>query len=277
MPSDPSVHRDLIVGTPPMAGRDVANLQRAIRARLKARGLADDVPTPEHGKFTQATWFACVEAGYFLGLRKQTFLKTVLGQGVCTRGMQRIIRQPDTRSEAQLRRARERRGHPGPRYYADFVAAAGSGSGVAAPLRRILGDTWGWHAPGHDGVDLICEADASLFALCDARVIDVRSQGWWGLGARASGGHSISDGDGIIQLESLVDQGPFVKGLHLGYGHAEKANVRVGQTVKAGQKIGHAGFANAWHVHFMVNGGDTMRGIGDRDPLPFVRFAIEHR
>jgi hypothetical protein len=43
--------------------------------------------------------------------------------------------------------------------------------------------------------------------------------------------------------------------------------------VKAGQKIGHAGFANAWHIHFMVNGGGHTRGIGDRDPLPFINHA----
>ncbi len=61
--------------------------------------------------------------------------------------------------------------------------------------------------------------------------------------------------------------------MHFAYGHAEKATVHVGQTVKAGQKIGHAGFANAWHIHFMVNGGTTVKGIGDRDPLPFVNHA----
>lgn len=215
MGHDPAVHRELVVSSPPMAGRDVANLQRAIRARLKARGLADAVPTPEHGKFTQATWFACVEVGYHLGLRSQTYLSTDMERGVCSKGMQRMIRQPDTRTEAQLTRARDRRGHPGARYDAGFVAAAGGGS-VASPLRRILGDSWGWHGPSaHDGVDLISEADAAMYALCQARVIDVRSSGWWGNGTPASGGHSISHGDGIIQLECLVDNGPLKKGMSL--------------------------------------------------------------
>ena len=40
---------------------------------------------------------------------------------------------------------------------------------------------------------------------------------------------------------------------------------------------GRDGFANAWHTHFMVNGRGTLRGVGDRDPLPLVRLAIEHR
>lgn len=38
MASDPDVHRDLIVITPPIPGRDVANLQRAIRNRFGRDG-----------------------------------------------------------------------------------------------------------------------------------------------------------------------------------------------------------------------------------------------
>lgn len=61
--------------------------------------------------------------------------------------------------------------------------------------------------------------------------------------------------------------------MHFGYGHAEHAVVSEGQIVRAGDPIGQAGFANAGHTHFMVNGSDTMKGIGDRDPMPFVTFA----
>lgn len=148
--------------------------------------------------------------------------------------------------------------------------------GVATPIAKILSSSWGWHPPGHDGVDLICLEGAPIFALCDAEVVDVRASGWWGLGAHASPGHPIADGDGIIQLKCLVDLGPFRKGMHFGYGHAEHATVKVGQRVKAGQRIGSAGFANASHVHFMANIGNTMRGVGDRDPMPYVRYAIKH-
>jgi murein DD-endopeptidase MepM/ murein hydrolase activator NlpD len=151
-----------------------------------------------------------------------------------------------------------------------------AGGGVASPLAKILSSSWGWHPGAHDGVDLICLAEAPIFALCEAKVIDVRPSGWWGLGAQASHGHPIGDGDGIIQLECLTDVGPFRKGLHFGYGHAEHATVSVGQVVKAGQRIGTAGFANAWHVHFMVNNGDTMKGKGDHDPLPYVEYARKH-
>lgn len=148
--------------------------------------------------------------------------------------------------------------------------------GVAAPIAKILSSSWGFHRGVHDGVDLICMEDAPIFALCDAEVIDVRASGWWGLGAAASPGHPISDGDGIIQLKCLTDVGPFRKGMHFGYGHAERAIVKVGQKVKAGQRIGNAGFARAAHVHFMANSGGTTRGVGDRDPMPYVSYAIKH-
>lgn len=156
------------------------------------------------------------------------------------------------------------------------IARHTDGSHVAAPVVPILQHTWGYHKGVHDGIDLITEGDDILYALCDAVVIDARSRGWWGLGAHASSGHPISDGDGIIQLRCTVNAGPFKPGMHFGYGHAEKATVRVGQKVKAGQKIGHAGFANAWHVHFMANGGQTTKGVGDRDPWPYVDYALKH-
>jgi murein DD-endopeptidase MepM/ murein hydrolase activator NlpD len=267
---DPIAHRDLVVTDPPMRGRDVANLNRAVHQRLEMRRI--DIPSPVHDMFTQAAALAAVEAGYFLGLLEDTILATDSGRRVCTQGAQTIIREPERRTAEQLERAKVR--HPqaasGPRYYAEL-----SGGGVAVPVDPILEHSNGFNG-GHDGVDLICEADDVVYAICDAKVIDVRSGGWWGKGAQASHGHPIAHGDGIIQIECVVDQGPFKKGLHFGYGHAEKAVVKVGQTVKAGQKLGHAGFANAWHLHFMVNGGTTMKGIGDRNPMPFVDFAKSH-
>lgn len=144
----------------------------------------------------------------------------------------------------------------------------GSTGAVASPLNKILSSANGYSG-GHDGVDLISEADAAIFAICDAKVIDVRSGGWWGKNPTGD----ISRGDGIIQIECLVNSGPFKKGMHFGYGHAEGAVVRVGQVVKAGERLGRAGFANAWHVHFMVNGGGTPKGTGDRDPMPYVNYA----
>jgi hypothetical protein len=115
----------------------------------------------------------------------------------------------------------------------------------------------------HD-IDLICPRRARLFAACRARVIDVRAGGWWGNNPTGN----VALGDGIIPLEALESIGPLTKGMHIGYGHAVHATVRKGDVVKAGEVIGRAGFANAWHIHFMINGGQTTRGIGDRDPRP---------
>ena len=64
--------------------------------------------------------------------------------------------------------------------------------------------------------------------------------------------------------------------MNLCYGHAEKPLVKVGDIVHAGQRICDAGLANAWHFHFMVNQRRDTRGVGDRDPMPIVKYAIRH-
>jgi len=136
---DPEVHRPLIVVDPPMAGRDVANVQRAVRERLKSRGIgSDEVPVPDHGVFTAATELACIEVQYFLGLRSDTYLmKDKHGHRVLTEGAQRIIRQPDTRDRDQLARAKERQAQVkrGPRFYAQLAGELGlTGHGIKDAL-----------------------------------------------------------------------------------------------------------------------------------------------
>ncbi|HEX6025038.1 MAG TPA: hypothetical protein VFZ00_23805 [Solirubrobacter sp.] len=138
--NDPAVHRALVVVDPPMEGRDVANLQRATRKRLKARGLDDDVAVPTHGKFTLATAIACLEAQYFLGLRSDTYLrKDKHGHRVVTEGAQRIIRDPKTRTPAQRQRAKDRHAQiaRGPRFFEELARGLGfaSGNGVADALK----------------------------------------------------------------------------------------------------------------------------------------------
>lgn len=117
--SDASVHRDLVTADPPQRGRDVANVNRASRARLAIRSLADDVPAPTHDRFTEAAALAAIEAQYALGVSSAVYLR-VDGHGrrVLTRGAQRVIRNPATRSPAQRARARQRRARVarGPRY-----------------------------------------------------------------------------------------------------------------------------------------------------------------
>lgn len=140
---------------------------------------------------------------------------------------------------------------------------------LAAPLGKILTSSHGFK-PGHDGVDLICNPRAAGLAICKAKVVRV-SDDWWGIG---NPGGAVGDrGDGIVVLRSLVSVGRFKKGMNFGYGHAERPRVRVGETVEAGQVICEAGLANAWHFHFMVNSRRDVMGVGDRDPMPFIRDA----
>ncbi len=138
--NDPAVHRALVVVDPPMEGRDVANLQRATVKRLRARRLDDDVPVPTHGKFTLATAIACLEAQYFLGLRSDTYLrKDAHGHRIVTEGAQRIIRDPETRTPKQLKRAKDRHAQiaRGPRFFDELAREMGfgGGKGVADALK----------------------------------------------------------------------------------------------------------------------------------------------
>lgn len=147
---------------------------------------------------------------------------------------------------------------------------------VSPPLARVLADSWGYHPGVHDGIDLICAADAPIYAMVKSRVVRADTGGWWGLGA-PSDASLRAKGDGIIVLEVLENVGPFKAGQRIGYGHAEKPIVKVGQIVQAGQQIGRAGFANAWHVHLVVNDGDQgARGVGRRDPRPLYDYARKH-
>lgn len=152
-----------------------------------------------------------------------------------------------------------------------YARLAREGAQVSTMVQKILQDSWGYHPGVHDGIDIITLPDVPGFAPVKSKVIDVRQDGWWRLGAPKD--PTIrSKGDGIVQLEVLETVGPFKKGYHIGFGHAEKIPVKVGQIVKAGQKVCHSGLANAWHWHWMLNDGSTTKGIGNIDP----RAALEY-
>jgi hypothetical protein len=197
---DPAVHRDLVVVDPPLSGRDVANLQRAIQTRLDMRGI--NIPTPTHGKFTHATWVAGVEAGYFLGLLSTTYLATekVDGQarGLSTQGAQAIIRNPDQRTPEQLTRATDRKGQVdrGPRYYDDLAKkvapVVGSGPQAALAFAKAhlgvhespAGSNWGH--PVQDWIKLAGYTSAQPWcgALVNACLVSagLPSGASWGIG-----------------------------------------------------------------------------------------------
>lgn len=147
-----------------------------------------------------------------------------------------------------------------------------NGGGVALPVSKIIQDSWGYHPGVHDGIDLICPPFAGIYAICEARVIRVSDSGWWGLGA-PSDPALRSRGDGIISIKATQSIGPIKEGMNICYGHAEGACVKEGAVVRAGQRLGHAGFANAWHVHWMINRRSDDRGVGDMDPREILNYC----
>jgi len=231
-------------------GEDVKALQAALNARARARGL----PTIKvDGIFGEQSLASVTAVGRALGAAESTLAKRK-----ATIGLQRIIRFPATRNPAQLKRAKERKQ-----------------KSCSMPVARLITDTWGYHPGVHDGVDLICPPREPALAVCRCKVVRVDAAGWWGKGA-PSDPAVRAKGDGVIILRSLVDSGPIRKGMNFVYGHAEGACVRVGQTVEAGQVIGEAGLANAWHIHFCVNTRTDTKGVGDRDPRPILEHLKSH-
>ncbi len=162
------------------------------------------------------------------------------------------------------------------------IARQKAGTHVSSPVEPIHAASWGWHPGVHDGVDVMADWRDEVVAICDGVIERADASGWWGKGARPTNGHPISDGDGIIVLRCTTDAGPFKPGLIIGYGHTEGASVKPGQRVKAGQTIGTIGWANGGHIHLMVRGPlardktGFFSGVGDRDPKPFLNWAIAH-
>ena len=87
--------------------------------------------------------------------------------------------------------------------------AAAAGARVVMPMKTILTDTWGYHPPTHDGVDLICPANEPLIAMCRATVVRVSDE-WWGAGN--PGGATGDKGDGIIILRCTGRRRPVPEG-----------------------------------------------------------------
>lgn len=251
--------RTFKIQNPRMRGTDVKEWQEELLRIGKTWGI--QFPLKANGVYGMAT-----RSFSKMILFGRGYPYSVLAQGI-TPKLRSETRHPELRPKA----VKERANTSSRREFRDNLRMKFDGDeDVAAPISKILTMSWGWHPPTHDGIDLICGPNAPLYAICDGRVIDVRAGGWWGNNPTGD----VWKGDGIIQLECLTDEGPFKKGMHIGYGHAEHANVKVGQKVEAGTRIGLAGLANAWHTHLMGNWGKTMRGIGEFDPRPLVEYAI---
>jgi hypothetical protein len=253
--------RTLRVVSPHMRGDDVTNFQRDLIRRMHHWGWTG-VSLVSDGDYGPAT---------------RSYASLVLrGLGISQDRMKHGI-TPDLR--VKMRHARltptERVRYAARASWRKSQAQLLSGRGVARPLNHLITDSWGFHPGIHDGVDLICVPNAPIYAMVKGIVTRADPGGWWGLGA-PSDPKLKAKGDGIIIVRSLANVGPFKKGINMCYGHAEGAVVKVGQHVHAGQRIGHAGFANAWHVHFMINDNSDTRGVGDRDPRPLIDYAFKH-
>lgn len=257
--------RTFKVKQPRMRGDDVATWQKTIKALFKDTGI--NCPIKIDGVYGVGTrsYTAALLRAYGVTTNKMV-------DGITPELRIKMRNKDFTAGEKKLRDSAAR-----VQYRRDLREryARASEIKIHRIVARVFQDDWGFHPGVHDGLDVITPANAVIFAPVKCRVIDVRSSGWWGKGAPANAS-TRSKGDGIIQLRVLETVGPFKAGMHIGFGHAEKAMVRVGQTVKAGTPIGHVGYANLWHIHLMLNNGGTGKGIGTINPRPCFDYAQKH-
>jgi len=252
--------RTFKVDNPLMKGSDVKTFQRRIKELFKKMNI--DCPIKAdgiYGTHTRAYAAALVHAN---GMSATVQMK----DGVTPKLREKLRNVDGSLTAAQKKtKASAKR-----KAYRNDLRKRWSQQRVAKPVNTILADSWDYHPPVHDGIDVICAPNAPIFAMIRSKVVDVRSGGWWG---KAPSG-DVTKGDGIIQLEVLETVGPFRKGDHIGYGHSEKACVKVGQIVQAGQLLGHAGLAVAWHVHLMLNDGSVgTRGVGNKNPRAILEYT----
>jgi murein DD-endopeptidase MepM/ murein hydrolase activator NlpD len=244
-------------------GSDVKSWQQEVKAIFKKLGIACPIVADGiYGVHSRSYTAALCHAQ---GLSATTAMKN----GVTPELRIKLRNAPGSLTAAQKKtRASAKR----KKYRAD-LKKRWAPKKVHQPVSNILADSWDYHPPVHDGIDVICKPNAALFAMVKSKVIDVRADDWWG--NNPSG--DKSKGDGIIQLEVLESVGPFKKGQHIGYGHAEHARVRVGEIVQAGEVIGLAGLAVAWHVHLMINAGNVgNRGVGNVNPRAALEYTKKH-
>jgi murein DD-endopeptidase MepM/ murein hydrolase activator NlpD len=256
--------RDFQVVSPAMSGPDVKSWQEFLLTRFHLWDI--NFPLTVDGNYGPATRSATAS---FLRAWGAPSAADAMRHGVTGELRSRLRHDDRSQDEKQLFNSAERAD------YRHALRERYKVQAVCSPIAKILDDSWGYHPPIHDGVDLICVPSAPLMAIVTGRIIRADAGGWWGKGAPADP-LLRAKGDGIIVLRATVDVGPFKEGMNFCYGHAEGAVVKTGEKVHAGQHIGSAGFANAWHTHFMVNDRNDDRGLGDRDPMPFVKYAMEN-
>lgn len=253
-----------LVDGKPMKGSDVKEWQADVKKLFKDVGI--NCPISVDGTYAQATRAFTASLCEAYGIVSKTAMK----DGV-TPELRIKLRNKDLSKAEKTRMESKAR-----KEYRASLRDRWTPKKVHAPVSNIIADSWGFHPGVHDGLDVISTEGAAAFAMVKCKIVDVRSSGWWGLGAPSNPALKAR-GDGIVQMQVLESIGPFKKGQHIGYGHCEHAVVRVGQVVEAGQVVAAVGFANAAHIHLMVNDGKVgKKGVGNIDPKPFVDYAVKH-
>jgi murein DD-endopeptidase MepM/ murein hydrolase activator NlpD len=256
----PSTSKDKV-----LKGDDIKAFQSDVKAAFKKIGI--NCPIKIDGVYGQATRSFVASLCEALGM----ITKTVMKDGVTPELRTKLRHQDLTASERKRMDSsarKEYRAKLRQRWDASYDL-------VHAPVHKVIADSWGFHPGVHDGVDVIALEGTAAMAMVRCKIIDVRPHGWWHLGAPAN--QKLRErGDGIVQMEVLDNQGPFKKGMHIGYGHCVHPVVKVGQIVQPGHVLAKVGFANAGHIHMMVNDGKTSMGVGNIDPMPLLKYALKH-
>ncbi len=217
------------------SGADVRELQVAINERADGRaGIPHVTVDGEYGAKTAA---AAAAAARSLGALESTIAKA--GTSI---GEQRIIRWPEKRSDAQIRRSRER-------------AQAAQGGGVLADTftgspvpgqRARPSDHQTAGLPGFPAVDYFARAGSPCVAPADGKVTR--------LSGHDPAGGPVGDTHGPFGWSVYIDAGAKTYYLtHLG-----SRSVAVGDSVRQGEKIGTVGDYARWgganHIHQGVSG-----------------------
>lgn len=255
--------RTFKVDRPLMKGEDIKNFQKEVKAEFKKLDIV--CPIVIDGVYDERDRSFTASLCHALGMTASTVMRNGVTPELRTRIRNRDLTVTEKKNFKE--RIGWRRDLRDRWKRADIL--------VHRPVTQIITSSWDFHGKLHDGIDVVCPDNAVLFSMVRSKVIDVRRVGWWKKGAPAN--PAVRDkGDGIIQLEILDTVGPFIKGRHIGYGHAEHPRVRVGQTVKAGDPIGRAGLANISHIHLMYNDGKTEMGVGNLDPRKILDYSIKN-
>jgi hypothetical protein len=210
--------------SPYMKGDDVRAWQRFLYEDFRSR-WSIEYPLDIDGDYGEATRAATAS---FLRAWGMESAQAAMEHGVTPELRIKIRNSDRTNTEQNLAVSDERKA------YRAALRDRFAHQDVCYPVPNLVTDAWGWHPGVHDGVDLVCPWKQPLLAICTGVIVRVSPSGWWGVNPQASPGHPISDGDGIVILACDIDDGPFVVGLHFGYGHAELAAVGTGERVKAG-------------------------------------------